>query len=315
MVEESAQPRVFVAGSTGMVGSALVRRLRRGNYTLLEGPKPRVDLTDQRAALALLQDLKPDWLFLAAAKVGGIHANFTYPADFIYINLMIECNVLHAAYKVGVKKVLFLGSSCIYPKLAPQPMKEEHLLTGPLEPTNTPYAVAKIAGIVMAQSYNRQYGTNFIAVMPCNLYGFNDNFDLENSHVVPALLRKTHEAKVSGAKYVEIWGSGSPMREFLHVDDLADACVFLMENYNSSEIVNIGTGTDRTIRELALLIKDVVGYKGEIRFDPGKPDGMPRKLVDVSRITAMGWKPSISLREGLEATYAWLLENQDRLRK
>jgi GDP-L-fucose synthase len=252
---------------------------------------------------------------LAAAKVGGIHANFTYPADFIYINLMIECNVLHAAYKVGVKKVLFLGSSCIYPKLAPQPMKEEHLLTGPLEPTNTPYAVAKIAGIVMAQSYNRQYGTNFIAVMPCNLYGFNDNFDLENSHVVPALLRKTHEAKVSGAKYVEIWGSGSPMREFLHVDDLADACVFLMENYNSSEIVNIGTGTDRTIRELALLIKDVVGYKGEIRFDPGKPDGMPRKLVDVSRITAMGWKPSISLREGLEATYAWLLENQDRLRK
>jgi len=314
MAPKEAKPRVFVAGSTGMVGSALVSRLRRGGYDLLDGPKPRVDLTDQRAASSLLNDLKPDWLFIAAAKVGGIHANSTYPADFIYTNLMIECNLLHAAYRTGVKKVLFLGSSCIYPKLAPQPMKEEHLLTGPLEPTNTPYAVAKIAGIIMAQSYNRQYGTNFISVMPCNLYGPNDNFDLENSHVAPALIRKTHEAKISGAPYVEIWGSGTPMREFLHVDDLADACVFLMEHYNSSEIVNIGTGTDGTIRELALLIKDVVGYTGEIRFRPDKPDGMPRKLVDVSRITSLGWKPTIPLKEGLEATYRWFLENQDRVR-
>jgi GDP-L-fucose synthase len=307
--------RVFVAGSTGMVGSALVRRLRRGDYTVLEGPKPRADLTDQHAAFAVLNDLKPEWVFLAAAKVGGIHANSTYPADFIHTNLMIECNVLHAAYRTGVKKLLFLGSSCIYPKFAPQPMKEECLLTGALEPTNTPYALAKISGIVMAQSYNRQYGTNFISVMPCNLYGINDNFDLENSHVVPALLRKTHEAKVSGADSVEIWGSGDPLREFLFVDDLADACVFLMENYNSSEIINIGTGVDRSIRDLALIIKDVVGFKGEIRFNPDKPDGMPRKLVDVSRITKLGWKHSVSLRQGLEFTYAWFLENQDRLRK
>lgn len=298
-----------------MVGSALVRRLHRGKYTVLQGPKPRADLTDQHAALALLNDLKPDWVFLAAAKVGGIHANATYPAEFIHTNLMIECNVLHAAYRAGVKKLLFLGSSCIYPKFAPQPMKEEYLLSGALEPTNTPYAVAKIAGIIMAQSYNRQYGTNFISVMPCNLYGINDNFDLKNSHVVPALLRKTHEAKVSGAEFVEIWGSGNPMREFLYVDDLADACVFLMENYNGSEIVNIGTGKDGTVRELAQLIKDVVGFEGEIRFNPERPDGMPRKLVDVSRITALGWKPTRSLRQGLEATYAWFLENQDRVRK
>jgi GDP-L-fucose synthase len=307
--------RAFVAGSTGMVGSALVRRLRRGNYTVLEGPKPRVDLMDQHATLALLEDLRPGWVFLAAAKVGGITANATFPAEFIHRNLMIECNVLNAAYRAGVKKLLFLGSSCIYPKAAPQPMKEEYLLSGPLEPTNKPYAVAKIAGIVMAQAFNKQYGTNFIAVMPCNLYGFNDNYNLENSHVVPALLRKTHEAKVSGAPYVQIWGSGNPLREFLHVDDLADACVFLMENYNSSEIVNIGTGKDLTIRDLALLIKDVVGFKGEIRFDSDKPDGVPRKLVDTSRITTLGWKPSIPLREGLEATYAWYLENEDRLRK
>lgn len=311
----ATKPRVFVSGSTGMVGSALVRRLQRAGYDLLEGPKPRVDLTDQRATLALLNDLKPDWVFLAAAKVGGIHANSVYPAEFIYINLMIQANVLHAAYRAGVKKLLFLGSSCIYPRLAPQPMKEEYLLTGSLEPTNEPYALAKIAGIVMARSYNKQYGTNFISVMPCNLYGFNDNFDLENSHVVPALLRRTHEAKVSGAEYVEIWGSGSPLREFLHVDDLADACVFLMENYNSSELVNIGTGSDISIRDLALTIKDVVGFKGEIRFNSEKPDGTPRKLVDVSRLTALGWKPSIPFREGLEATYRWYLENEGHLRK
>jgi len=307
--------RVFVAGSTGMVGSALVRRLRRDNYTVAEGSQPRADLTDQKATLALLRSLKPDWVFLAAARVGGIHANFTYPADFIHTNLMIECNVLNAAYQAGAKKLLFLGSSCIYPKFAPQPMKEDYLLTGSLEPTNEPYALAKIAGIIMARSYNRQYGTNFISVMPCNLYGFNDNFDLEDSHVVPALLRKTHEAKISGADYVEIWGSGTPLREFLHVDDLADACVFLMENYDSSELVNIGAGTDISIRDLALMIKDVVAFKGEIRFNPDKPDGMPRKLLDISKIRSFGWEPSISLRDGLKSTYQWYLENESRIRK
>jgi len=310
-----AKTRVFVAGATGMVGSALSRHLTRKGYTLISGPAPRADLTDQRATLNLLKDLRPDWLFLAAAKVGGIQANATFPADFIYLNLMIQTNVLHAAYLAGVNKLLFLGSSCIYPKFAPQPMKEEHLLSGYLEPTNEPYAIAKIAGIIMAQSYNRQYGTNYISVMPSNLYGPNDNFDLENSHVVPALLRKTHEAKIAGAKSLEIWGTGAPLREFLHVEDLADACVFLMENYDSSETVNVGAGTDQSIRELALLMKEVVGYDGEIRFNPEKPDGMPRKLLDVSKIKALGWQPSIPLREGLESTYGWYLENEGRLRK
>jgi len=310
-----ARTRVFVAGATGMVGSALSRHLTRKGYTLVSGPTPRADLTDQRAALNLLKDLRPDWLFLAAAKVGGIQANATFPADFIYLNLMIQTNVLHAAYLAGVNKLLFLGSSCIYPKFAPQPMKEEHLLSGYLEPTNEPYAIAKIAGIIMARSYNRQYGANYISVMPSNLYGPNDNFDLENSHVVPALLRKTHEAKIAGAKSLEIWGTGAPLREFLHVEDLADACVFLMENYDSSETVNVGAGTDLSIRELALLMKEVVGYDGEIRFNPEKPDGMPRKLLDVSKIKALGWQPSITLREGLQSTYRWYVENEGRLRK
>jgi len=310
-----AETRVFVAGATGMVGSALSGHLLRKGYTLISGPTPRADLTDQRATLDLLKDLKPDWLFLAAAKVGGIQANAIYPANFIYLNLMIQTNVLHSAYLAEVKKLLFLGSSCIYPKFAPQPIKEEHLLSGHLEPTNEPYAIAKIAGIIMAQSYNRQYGTNYISVMPSNLYGPNDNFDLENSHVVPALLRKTHEAKTARAKSIEIWGTGAPLREFLHVDDLADACVFLMENYDSGEPVNIGAGTDLSIRELALLMKEVVGYDGEIRFNPEKPDGTPRKLLDVSKIKALGWKPSIPLREGLESTYRWYLENESRLRK
>jgi GDP-L-fucose synthase len=310
-----AEIGVFVAGATGMVGSALSSRLVRKGYTLIKGPIPRADLTDQRATLDLLKDLKPDWLFLAAAKVGGIQANATFPADFIYLNLMIQTNVLHSAYLSGVKKLLFLGSSCIYPKFAPQPIKEEHLLSGHLEPTNEPYAIAKIAGIIMAQSYNRQYGTNYVSVMPSNLYGPNDNFDLENSHVVPALLRKTHEAKMARAKAIEIWGTGAPLREFLHVDDLADACVFLMENYDSSEPVNIGAGTDLSIRELALLIKEVVGYDGEILFNPDKPDGTPRKLLDVSKIKALGWQPSIPLREGLESTYRWYVENESRLRK
>ncbi|MBI4964286.1 MAG: GDP-L-fucose synthase [Desulfomonile tiedjei] len=306
---------VFVAGATGMVGSALARHLGRKGYALLKGPTPRVDLTNQQATLDLLKELKPDWLFLAAAKVGGIHANATYPADFIYNNLMIQTNVLHAAHLAGVKKLLFLGSSCIYPKFAPQPMKEEELLSGYLEPTNEPYAIAKIAGIIMAKSYNRQYGTNYVSVMPSNLYGPNDNFDLEHSHVIPALLRKTHEAKVARADSIEIWGTGAPLREFLHVEDLADACVFLMENYSSSEPVNIGAGTDLSIRELALLIKDVVGYDGEIHFNPDKPDGTPRKLLDVSRIKSLGWRPSIPLREGLESTYRWYVENESRLRK
>jgi GDP-L-fucose synthase len=274
-----------------------------------------VDLCDQAATRALLGDLQPDWVFLAAAKVGGIEANRSYPAEFIYQNLMIQANVVDSAYRVGVKKLLFLGSSCIYPREAPQPMKEEYLLSGYLEPTNEPYAVAKIAGIKMVQSYNRQYGTNFISVMPANLYGPGDNFDLKTSHVIPALLRKTHEAKKSGQEFVEVWGTGRPRREFLHVDDLADACIFLMEHYESSEIINIGAGKDISIQELALLIKDVVGYEGSVRFNPTKPDGMPRKLLDAGRLTAIGWKPSISLEQGLTATYEWYLTRETGLRK
>jgi len=308
-----SKPRVFVAGSTGMVGSAFCRRLRGSGYPLLEAAKPRPDLRDRAVARRLLDELKPDWVFLAAAHVGGIHANSTYPAEFIYDNLMIQTNMLHAAYLAGVKKLLFLGSSCIYPRLAPQPMKEEYLLSGYPESTNRAYAVAKIAGIVMAQSYNQQYGTNFISAMPTNLYGPNDHFHLENSHVVPALMRKTHEAKRSGASFVPVWGTGNPRREFLHVDDVADACLFLMENYNSGEIVNVGTGKDISIRDLALLMAEVVGFKGEIRFDPSKPDGMPFKLLDVTRITELGWTPSISLRDGLTSTYQWLLKHEEAL--
>jgi GDP-L-fucose synthase len=268
-------------------------------------PASRVDLRDQKATLDLLEKLKPDWVALAAAKVGGIRANTTFPAEFIYDNLMIQSNVLHAAYRCGVKKNLFLGSSCIYPREAPQPMQENLLLSGPLEESNKPYSVAKIAAIVMAQSYNRQYGTNFISVMPTNLCGPNDNFDLQGSHVIPALLRKTREAKVTGAGFGEVGGTGKPKREFLHVDDLADACMFLMEHYNSGEIVNIGTGRDISIWDLASLIKETVGYQGEILFNPDMPDGTPRKLLDVSRLTAIGWNPSVSLEEGLRSTYRW----------
>lgn len=300
---------VYVAGATGMVGSALCRRLRKAGYTLVQPPE-RVDLRDQAATRALIEDLKPDWVFVAAARVGGIYANNAYPAEFIYDNLMIQTNLMHAAYMTGVKKLLMLGSSCIYPKMAPQPLKEEYVLSGPLEPTNEPYAVAKIAGIVMARSYDRQYGTNFVSVMPTNLYGPNDNFDLKTSHVVAALLRKTHEAKESGAEFVEVWGTGTPRREFLHVDDMADACLFLMERHETIRLVNIGYGTDISIRDLARLIKNIVQYKGEIRFNRDMPDGTPRKLLDTGRLSALGWKPSIPLRQGLAQTYQWYLENR-----
>lgn len=298
-----------------MVGSAIFRSLQRGGYEVLRGPDPRPDLRNQQQAHELLQGLKPDWLFLAAARVGGIYANNTFPAQFIYDNLAIETSVMHAAYLAGVKKLLFLGSACIYPRLSPQPIKEEHLLSGYLEPTNEPYAIAKIAGLIMARSYNREYGTNFISVMPTNLYGPNDNFDLQGSHVIPALMRKFHEAKQSSQDSVEIWGTGNPTREFLHVDDLADACVFLMERYDSSEIINIGTGQDISIGDVALMIKEIVGFRGELRFATEMPDGMPRRVLDVSRLAALGWTPSITLQDGLVATYQWFLDNGDRLRK
>ena len=263
-----------------------------------------LDLTEQQAVRDFFAQEKPAYVVLAAAKVGGIHANNTYRAQFLYENLMIQNNVIHASHEQGVKKLLFLGSSCIYPKLAPQPLKEESLLTGPLEPTNEPYAIAKIAGIKMAESYRRQYGDNYISAMPTNLYGPNDNYDLNNSHVLPALIRKFHTAKVKGEPNVTVWGSGSPRREFLHVDDLADACLFLLKNYNEELFVNVGTGEDLTIRELAELIKDVVGFEGELVWDSSKPDGTPRKLMDVGRLHAMGWKHKIGLREGITAVYA-----------
>jgi GDP-L-fucose synthase len=301
--------RIYVAGDTGMVGSAICRRLSQEGFSTVQ-PSSRVDLRDQKQTMEMFDRLKPDWVFLAAAKVGGIHANMTYPAEFIYDNLMIQSNVIHASYVHNVKKLLFLGSSCIYSKDAPQPFKEEHLLCGYLEKSNEPYAISKIAGIIMCQSYNRQYGTDFISIMPANLYGPGDNYDLANSHVIPAILRKVHEGKKTGAEVVEIWGTGNPRREFLYVEDLADACLFLMNNYDSSEIINVGAGYDLTIREIALLIKDIVGYRGEFRFNANMPDGMHQKIVDVSRLTALGWKPSVSLRQGLEITYQRFLENE-----
>jgi GDP-L-fucose synthase len=308
-------PKVFVAGETGMVGSAIKRRLEEEKYNVIPRPEKRVDLRDQRQAMDLFEEMRPDWVYLAAAKVGGIHANSAYPADFIYDNIMIQTNVLEAARRYGVSKLLFLGSSCIYPRNAPQPMKEEYLLSGYLEPTNEPYAVAKISGIVCARSYNIQYGTNFISVMPTNLYGPHDNFDLNNSHVIPALMRKAHEAKTREDKYLEIWGTGEPRREFLHVDDLADACVFLMEEYQSNEIINIGVGEDISIRDLAALVARVVGFEGELRFNSDMPDGTPRKLLDVSKLTQLGWRAKITLEEGLAMTYDWYLKNHAFLRK
>ena len=302
--------KIYLAGHRGLVGSALLRLLQAEGYTnLVLRTSSQLDLRDQGATAAFFQQERPEYVLLAAAKVGGIVANESYPAQFIYDNLMIQCNVIHASYLCGVAKLLLLGSSCIYPRLAPQPMSEDALLTGPLEPTNEPYAIAKIAGIKMCQSYNRQYGTRFICAMPTNLYGPNDNFDLTSSHVLPALLRKFHEAKLAGEPSVVVWGSGTPYREFVHVDDVARATLFLMERYEGWEPVNVGSGAELTIAELARKIGAVVGFEGEILFDASKPDGTPRKLSDVSRIHALGWRHGIDLDEGLKGTYAWYLAN------
>ncbi len=306
--------KIYVAGHGGLVGSALVRRLRQAGYTnLLLRSSAELDLRNQQVVSDFFESEKPDYVFLAAAKVGGILANHTRRAEFIYENLMIECNVIHAAWQSGVKKLLFLGSSCIYPKLAPQPLTESALLSGYLEETNQPYALAKIAGIELCNAYRAQYGCNFISVMPTNLYGPNDNFDLETSHVLPALIRKFHEAKLSHAPSVEIWGSGTPRREFLHVDDLADACYFLMQNYDDAGLINIGTGEDISIRNLAELIQDIVGYQGTLQFDASKPDGTPRKLLDVSRLNELGFSAKIDLKTGLKQVYQYFCEHQATL--
>ena len=308
-MEKSA--KIYIAGHTGLVGSAILRSLKAQGYSrFLLRTINELDLTKQPLVEELMQDEKPDFVFLAAAKVGGIHANDTYPAEFIYINLQIQTNIIHSAYKAGVKKLCFLGSSCIYPKFAAQPINEESLLDGKLEPTNEPYAIAKIAGIKMCQAYNRQYGTDYISVMPTNLFGLYDNFDLKSSHVLPALIRKFIEARKDGAPSVTVWGTGKPRREFLFVDDLADACIFLMNNYSGSEIVNIGVGKDVSILELANIIKEEVEYKGEIIFDSTKPDGTPQKLLDVSKIQKLGWTAKTPLREGIRKTIQWYLENK-----
>lgn len=319
-----AKQRIFVAGHNGMVGSALVRLLEQDpNVELILRRRSELDLIDQRAVQQFFQQERIDQVYLAAAKVGGIHANNAYPAEFIYVNLMIQANIIHAAHLGGVQKLLFLGSSCIYPKLAAQPMKEGALLTGPLEPTNEPYAIAKIAGIKLCESYNRQHGRDYRSVMPTNLYGENDNFHPENSHVIPAMMRRFHKAKQAEAKEVVVWGSGRPMREFLHVNDMAAASVHVMnldaEAYRANtepmlSHINVGTGVDCTIRELAETMQHVVGFTGELVFDSSKPDGTPRKLMDVSRLQALGWQASITLEDGLRQTYRWFLENQERLR-
>ena len=303
--------KIFVAGHRGLVGGAILRRLKTAGFTnLLCRSHRQLDLRNQAAVARFFQREQPEYVFLAAARVGGIRANSTYPAQFIYDNLMIESNIIHQAYLHGVKKLLFLGSSCIYPKFAPQPMKEEYLLDGKLEPTNEPYAVAKIAGIKMCQAYNRQYGTCFISAMPTNLYGPGDNFDLLDSHVIPALMRRFHLARVAETPEVTVWGTGAPRREFLHVDDLADACLFLMEHYQGNDFINVGVGEDLTIRELAELIAGVTGFKGRLSFDPDQPDGTPRKLLDVSRLTALGWQARIPLKEGLRSTYRWFCRSR-----
>ena len=296
--------KIYVAGHRGMVGSAITRKLKKEGFSnFVERTSKELDLRDQAAVHAFFEKERPDHIFLAAAKVGGILANNTYRAEFLYDNLMIQNNIIDAAYRAGAKKLMFLGSSCIYPKLAPQPLREDSLLTGELEPTNEPYAIAKIAGIKMADAYRSQYGCNFISVMPTNLYGPNDNYDLNNSHVLPALIRKFHEAKKKGEPSVVLWGTGKPRREFLHADDLADACYFLMQQYNEPGFVNIGTGEDLEIGELALLIKKIVGYEGEVKHDLSKPDGTPRKLMDVNKLHKLGWKASISLEDGIRKVY------------
>lgn len=298
--------RIYVAGHTGLAGSAILRHLQADNYTgLVTRTHDELDLSSQSAVDRFFFETKPDYVFLAAARVGGIQANSRYPAEFIYSNLSIQTNVIHAAWKNNVKKLLFLGSSCIYPKFSPQPIREEYLLTGELEPTNEWYAIAKIAGIKMCQAYRRQYGLNAISVMPTNLYGPGDNFDLENSHVLPALLRKFHEAKMKKHNKVVIWGSGTPRREFLHVDDLADACVFLMQHYEQEEIINVGSGKDISIHDLANLIRDITGFQGNFEFDTSRPDGTPRKLLDVSRLRDLGWRAGIELGQGIRDTYDW----------
>lgn len=296
--------KIYIAGHRGMVGSSIHRKLLEAGFcNILTRTSKELDLCNQQAVKEFFEKEKPEYIFLAAAKVGGIIANNTFRAEFIYENLMMECNIIHQAYINKAKKLLLLGSSCIYPKNAPQPLKEEYLLSGYLEKTNEPYAIAKIAGVKMCEAYRDQYNCNFISVMPTNLYGPNDNYDLKNSHVLPALLRKFIEAKKTNFPFVEIWGTGTPRREFLHVDDLADACLFMMKNYNEKELINVGAGEDLTIKELALLIKEITGYKGELRFDTSKPDGTMRKLLDVSKIHSLGWKHKTGLREGIEKTF------------
>lgn len=296
--------KIFIAGHRGMVGSAIMRAMQKEGFNnFISRSSTELDLRNQAATESFFETEKPNIVVLAAAKVGGIHANNTYRAEFLYDNLAIQNNVIHASWKMGVKKLLFLGSSCIYPKLAPQPLKEEYLLTGLLEQTNEPYAIAKIAGIKMCESYRRQYGCNFISAMPTNLYGPNDNYDLNNSHVLPALLRKMHEAKISGQSHVEIWGSGTPQREFLHVDDMASACLFMLQNYNDEAFLNVGYGSDVSIKELAHIVKRVVGFEGELEFNTSKPDGTMKKLMDSSKLRSLGWSPKMDLEDGIKSTY------------
>lgn len=305
---------IFVAGHRGMVGSAIVRRLVAAGYTrVLTRTHAELDLCNQATTQRFLAREKPAYVFIAAAKVGGIHANNTYRAEFLYDNLMIECNLINASWRAGVERLLFLGSSCIYPRDCPQPIREDYLLTGPLEATNEPYAIAKIAGIKLCENYNRQYGVAYVSAMPTNLYGPNDNFDLETSHVLPALIRKAHEAKLAGARDILVWGSGRPMREFLYVDDMADACVFLMESEVRDGLFNIGTGSDATIRDVATIVCDVVGFRGELRFDASQPDGTPRKLLDVSQMSRLGWKAHTGLREGISLAYETFLGTPVRI--
>ena len=315
MIEMNPDARVFVAGHRGLVGSAIARRLDAEGFSRVStATREQLDLRDQAAVNYWFRANRPEYVFLVAGTVGGILANSTRPAEFIYDNMMIHATVVHAAHLFPVKRLLYLGSSCIYPRDCPQPMKEEHLLSGTLEPTNEPYAIAKIAGIKLCQAYRKQYGSDFISAMPTNLYGPNDNYDLASSHVLPALIRKFHDAKAEGRTEVPIWGTGSPRREFLHVDDLADACLFLMRRYDAAEHVNVGTGEDLTIRELAEMVRDIVHPGATLAFDASKPDGTPKKLLDVSRLHALGWRHRIGLREGIESSYRWFLENHDHAR-